>query len=68
MLNLFRKSGDIVSICAVPDGGALPPFLQGAGWTFAGKVADIAGELPAAERASFREVLRETGYYVFVQP
>ncbi|WP_062015043.1 hypothetical protein [Aureimonas sp. AU4] len=66
MLNLFRKDGELVSLCAVPDGGALPHFLHGAGWAFAGKVADIAEQLPAAERATFREVLRETGYYVFV--
>jgi hypothetical protein len=66
MLNLFRRSGEIVSVCAVPDGGVLPSFLHGSGWVFDGKVADIADLLPAAERSTFREVLRETGYYVFV--
>lgn len=67
MLNLFRMGGETVSVCAVPDGGALPGFLRGDGWTYIGKVADIADRLPEADRATYASVLRETGYYVFVQ-
>ena len=66
MLNLFRKDGDLVPVCAVPDGGALPPFLRGEGWKFVGKVADIADQLLETDRSSYAAVLQETGYYVFV--
>jgi hypothetical protein len=65
MLNLFRRGGDLTPVCAVPDGGALPPFLHGEGWEFVGKVDDIGDQLLDADRATYEAVLRETGYYVF---
>lgn len=66
MFNLFRKDDDPPTLCAVPDGGRLPPFLHGAGWRFEGRVADIGKRLSQVERPLYEAVVRETGYYVFL--
>lgn len=66
MLNLFRKTGELVPICAIPDGGALPAFMHGENWQFVGKVADIGDQLLEVDRSTYRAVLRETGYYLYV--
>ncbi|KQQ86116.1 DUF2934 domain-containing protein [Aureimonas sp. Leaf324] len=65
MLKLFRKDGDIVTLCAVPDTADLPDFLSGDGWADAGRTADIAEQLPEPDRATHRAVLSETGFYLF---
>lgn len=66
MLNLFRRRGEVVSVCAVPDGGDLPSFLRGDDWSFAGKVADLSQESPEAERLAHEAALETTGYALFV--
>lgn len=66
MYNLFRKDSDPPTICAVPDGGSLPSFLRGPGWSFEGKAADIADRLTDVDLPLYEAVVRETGYYVFV--
>ncbi|MBB3934223.1 DUF2934 domain-containing protein [Aureimonas phyllosphaerae] len=65
MLKLFRKEGDIVTLCAVPEASDLPDFLSGDEWVFAGQSADIAEKLAEPDRATYRAVLSETGFYLF---
>jgi len=65
MFNLFRRKTDPDIYCAVPQGGALPVFLDNDGWEFDGKVQDGSPSLAGFDLTVARTTSRSTGYYLF---
>jgi hypothetical protein len=63
--NLFRRREETGVVCAVPEDRAVPGFLQGQAWEFAGKVD---GRLPPPigfDRRAASSGVRFNGFYLF---
>ncbi|WP_062017746.1 hypothetical protein [Aureimonas sp. AU4] len=67
MYNLFQHREDPSIVCALPDGGRLPPFLRDRAWRFGGKVDDIRAEQLSFDVSTVDAVLRQNGFYIYTR-
>jgi hypothetical protein len=63
--NLFRRCLGSEVYCAVPEDRAVPAFIRGNIWEFAGKVEPQRGRLIAFDMAEVESSVRSSGYFLF---
>lgn len=67
MFNLFQSVGDPTIICAFPDGGPAPGFLDGRNWTFHDLVDDIRTEQFECDRTFVDAIVETNGFYIYTR-
>jgi hypothetical protein len=63
--NLFRRCLGSEVYCAVPEDRAVPSFIRGDTWEFAGKLEPQRGRLITFDMADVESSVRSSGYFLF---